>query len=1089
MTSLRQVVLGGLAAALLVARVGPAEAAGAASAVRVVVEDEGVYRLTGAALAEAGVPLDRVAVDSLNLFYGGGQVLDAEAVTTDRVELEPVEIIVEGGADGRLERDDAILFYGQSVDRWHWEEGDRTYRRNPYTGANVYWLRLNDAGPPRRASTVDGAPAAGATARTTQLLRLHSESEIAPVWVAKGNISSGLDWYWHALSAGDRQVLTAVARSPVPGPVRLRLAAYVTSETEENQVLSASWNGISLGQAAIAGRGHHVVEMTAAAAQPGVNELALRLFGGSGVLFDWYELELPHELAAERGEIIFDEPDTAGAHTYRVRGYGEAPRIFVAGARTFGEVSGAAYDPAAGTGTFSDTSTASGRRYAVLTAARLRAPVQVSLARWPGLPAPAATGAEYLIVTHGDFADQARRLADWRAADDRFGEPPVTAVVGVEEVYGAFSGGLLDPAAIRRFLRLAAATWDPAPVYVLLIGDGTYDYRDNSALGARQWVPPHEDGESTYDDWYVRLDADDRPDLAIGRLPVQTPGEAAAVVDKLIAYDRDPVAGSWRGRVLLVADDTYNADLPQQVEPFFTADAETLATRFMPRGLDVEKLYLVEYPRDGRYKPRARDAFVEALNQGSVLLTWVGHGNAGVFAHEHIFVLSTDLASVANGGRLPFLYTAASQMGVFDDPLRDSIPEALLKWPGGGAIGMVAATRVGFHASNMDLARRFHERLFRSGRAHVPVGLALLEAKGATDANRENVQRYSLFGDPLTRLTVPEFGIALEVADTLRALGQAQVRGQVVDAAGRPLNGFEGQVRLQAFDSSSLRRVTEQGVTVEYERPGVPIYRAVAPVTGGRFSVALAVPKDITYRGSGGRISAFAWAGSRAAHGSVDGLVLAGTDSLAAADLEGPEIEIGFAGQVFADGDYIPADAVLEATLRDASGINIAGDVGHHLVLSVDGERRQVTDLYEAGADFREGHLRLPLTGLDEGRHELSLEAWDTHNNWGSATVAMVVAAADGLALDRLLFHPNPMARDGHFSFVLSAPAERVEVSVFTVTGRLVGRLTGTGQRGYNQLRWRPEGGLAAGAYLYRVEARSETAGQAAATGVLQVAR
>ena len=47
----------------------------------------------------------------------------------------------------------------------------------------------------------------------------------------------------------------------------------------------------------------------------------------------------------------------------------------------------------------------------------------------------------------------------------------------------------------------------------------------------------------------------------------------------------------------------------------------------------------------------------------------------------------------------------------------------------GGAIGVISATRIGYHPSNMKLADLFHRRLFRSGRSHVPVGMALVEAK------------------------------------------------------------------------------------------------------------------------------------------------------------------------------------------------------------------------------------------------------------------------------------------------------------------------------------------------------------------------
>jgi len=1082
-------VAASLAAALWVTPLSPVAAGGpqADLAIRIVVTEEGMYRLTGANLAAAGLSLEEVDADRLNLYYGGGEALDPQDPPGGRVGLEPVEIAIAGGDDGRLDPEDAILFYGQATDRWELGPWGWEHRRHPYTGANAYWLCVGDRQPPRRSSTSSGAAAGGETARTSHTMRLHAESEVAPAWVATGNIRSGRDWYWQALEVGGRHAFTAVARIPAPGPARLRLAGYITSAAEQAQILRLRWNGVAVGEARFVEQGHHVAELIAPGVDAGINVLEVELVSGDGVLLDWYEVEMAHELVAERGELFFDAPDTSGSYTYRVRGFGEAPRVFAVSSHSLREFTDLQYLADEGAVLFADSVAAPGSRYAVLTGKRLRSPHQVELCDPPGLPE--LSGAEYVIITHRDFADEARRLAAWRAADARFGSPPRTTTVDVADVYEQYSGGLLDPTAIRSFLYDAATTWDPAPRYVVLLGDGSYDYRDNSGLGSGQWVLPYEDRESTYDDWYARVEGNDAaPDLAIGRLPVQTAADAATVVDKLIAYDRQPEPGPWRGRILLVADDTYNADLPQQIEPFFTADAENLATDFLPPGLDVDKLYLVEYPRDGRYKPQARDAFIEHLNQGAILLTWVGHGNARVFAHEHIFVVSTDLSSVANGRRLPFIYAAASQMGVFDDPLRDSLPEALLKWREGGAIGMIAATRVGFHPSNMDLARRFHERLFRSGRAHVPVGQALLEAKRETAANRENVRRYTLFGDPLMRLAIPELVVELQGPDTLRALGAVQVTGRIVDRVGGAVPDFDGQVHLQVFDSASLRRVIEQGVVVEYERPGAPLYRGVAMVQGGRFSTAFPVPKDITYRGVRGRLSAFAWTETQGAFGSLEHLILAGTDTAAAADLVGPEISLGFAGQNFSDGDFVSSSPVLQVVLRDASGINITGEVGHHVVLAVDGQRREVTELYQAGEDFREGRLQVTLPGLTPGTHRVEIEAWDTHNNWSAAAVDITVDAGH-LALEGVLFHPNPMAREGHFSYSLSAPAERVEISVYSLGGRLVARLPAPGCLGYNLAAWRPEKTPAGGTYLYRIVAVSAASGERAeGRGALQIA-
>ena len=140
----------------------------------------------------------------------------------------------------------------------------------------------------------------------------------------------------------------------------------------------------------------------------------------------------------------------------------------------------------------------------------------------------------------------------------------------MQDIYDEFSGGLVDPAAIRNFLKHAAEHWDPAPFFVVLLGDGTYDYKNNSGSSPGNWIPPYQDRDSTYDEWFVRVAGDDPlPDMAIGRLTVQTQAEADLVVDKVIAYDRRPEAGLWQSRVLLIADDLRNFDNPGAVERWF----------------------------------------------------------------------------------------------------------------------------------------------------------------------------------------------------------------------------------------------------------------------------------------------------------------------------------------------------------------------------------------------------------------------------------------------------------------------------------------------------------------------------------------
>ena len=1065
---------------------------------RISVLEEGMYRISGADLAAAGVSLSDVDPASLRLHYGGGKALPIDEINPPQA-IPEMGLVVEDGGDGRLDAEDFVLFWAEAVSRWEYAPASRSfqYRHNLYMHENAYWLGFG-GGEGRRAEQRSGALVASDPQQPTSYrVRVHEEAEQFVLNQLK-SIKSGYNWYWEDFR-GNARNFPVVVRQAVPEPVAVRLGFIGISETRPR--FSVRWNGETIGTETFAipaqpGSRRYVATDTlwaALGAQEGLNHLGI-VHSGNPSRLDWYEVEYSRGFVAERGELFFSYPLT-GTTQFRLAGFAdEKPRVFEVSAG-LAEVVDFAYDAQEGTVIFQDRPGDVPRQYAVGGPATWKRPVRIEL-DLPGDLTTRSWGADWVAIYHRDFRAAAERLAQWRATDDRFGRPMRTAAIDVQDIYDEFSGGLLDPTAIRNFLAYAAEHWDPAPLFVTLIGDGSYDYKNNSALSQGHWIPAFQDGDSTYDEWYTRVVGGDLfPDMAIGRLTVQTAAEADVVVDKLIAYDRTPEVGPWQSRMLLAADDLTNRDYPDRVESMFIRDSEDMARYVLPETLDLTKLYIAQFPMEGLEKPRARDEFIRLFNEGALIVTYLGHGSFYVLAHERMFFLSRDLDKIDNGGRLPLFFTAASQVGVFDDPVRDSIPEALLKKENGGVIGMICATRIGYHGTNVLLVNRFYWQMYHTGRKHVPIGLALTEAKQLLLPNYvhspdeettfRNIQRYSLFGDPATRLAMPRFQVQVDVADSLRALGEVTIAGQVLDAAGAPATAYEGQVWLQAFDSSEESDL--EGYT--YEQTGAPIFRGRFPVVEGRFSAAFRVPKDITYGGQNGRISAYVWSDdSPAAFGAVSRLVLAGTATGVEADVEGPEISLRFEG---AKGTKIPRQTLLLASIADPSGINITGETGHGIELAIDGELFTLTDLYSVqGGDYRQGVIEFPMPELEIGQHEIRLKAWDNFNNSSRTTVVVEVGDDEGDAgLANVLFYPNPMRDSGYFTYTLEDDMRAVQIEVFSLAGRLIERLDGQPHAGYNQVSWTPSAGLANGAYIYRIEAERESGAAVVRRAVLQVAK
>ena len=1088
--------------------------------IRVNVRSEGMYRVTADELLEAGADLTGIDPARIRVLTGTGSSLGLAARVSNGIRLNEQPAEIDGGQDGVFSGDDAVIFYGMGAQRWDYDRGQRInyWRRNLYTEDNVYFIDLHAANEAARPMARDGSIAQTPTVVVDAYRqRLHEEDERTILRQLYG-MNSGYDWYWEPFSGNARQFTITMSHVVASEPVSILAGFWGWTSVEH--VFEVTWNGSSLGNRSYSGSGHAKISASAPRGPiEGLNQLGLFHRTSRLTRLDWFQIQYLRHLDGSDGMFAFDWPEhgdggalidtSVGAVTqFEMRGFAAdegIPRVYIVSAG-LQQIVDFDYDAEAGTLRFQDWYSGKGRppRYVAVQTPFMRRVSELTVDTQQPLR-ETSIGADDIIVTHSDFHDAAQRLADWRASDRRFGDPISTMVVDVQDIYDDFSGGLVDPMAIRAFVNHAYDNWTPRPAFVTLVGDGTYDHKNNAGTSHTNWIPPYQDGESTYDEWYVRVEGEDRaPELAIGRLPVTSAAEAEALVDKIIAYDRGDTPGPWQGHMLLIADDLVNPAEVGAFESYFLIDAERLARNLLPEGLDLTKLYIANYPLEGRIKPRARDEFIRLFNEGALIVTYLGHGNPETLAHEQMFQLSRDLSAIDNGGRLPFMYTAASQVGVFDDPQRQSMPEVLLNLPMGGVIGFISATRVGFHDSNVLLARNFHQQMYRSQRQHVPVGIGLLEAKILTHPvvfrrdDVANVSRYSLMGDPTLRLALPRLQVVIDMPDTLEALQEAQLTGRILDSSDQLQTDYDGEVLIRIFDSSASTDL--DGLT--YRQLGTPIFRGVAHVNDGVFSATFRVPKDITYRAVFGRASAYAvprldgsvdaagTLGMSPAFGSKSGIVLQGTASGIEEDEIGPQIEIGFRDQTgFTDGDFISSLPVLAAILTDPSGINIAGETGHEIELEVDDVVSIVTDRYTSqDGDYRSGLLEVPLPSLEPGDHSIRLKAWDSYNNSATVSATVRVAEAADATLSDVLFHPNPSTDgSGHFTYILSAPATSARLRVYTLSGRLVDQLDMDAGLGYNQVAFHPPGSMAGGTYLYRLEVYLEDGPKIDADGRLQV--
>jgi hypothetical protein len=677
---------------------------------KITIEEEGIYRLSYSTLREVGLNLQGIEPAMVRLTHRGQEV--------------PVWIVGEGD-------DPAIEFYG-------------TANESRYSLANVYWLTIGQAAgkmmeerPVSSGDAVSFSPSFGAT--------LHREEDLL-YW---SKAPRGADcWYWQSLIAPASVTLAFALPHLADGDGMLRVALLggTADAVEPDHHLRICLNDDLVADATWDGQERYLIETAIPHLIQGENVLTLEAPGDTGakadvVLLDWYEIGYQRRFVAEDDCLQFEGPGGA----YRIAGFSRPDvAIFdITDPANAVHLSGYTVEPEGDAYTVSFSDEVPGqRRYLAVSSMAIKEPTKVAPADHADLRAT-DNQADYIIITHPDFRESLKPLVEWRESKGL-----KVKVVTIEEVYDEFSYGLADPTAIRDLLCYAHEHWaKPASRYVLLVGDASYDYRDNLDAPNKNLLPTylvqtHFVGETASDNWFVDLDDDSLPEMAIGRLPVKSAAEAKIVVDKIIGYERAPTPGEWRGRVLFVADDD---------QPAFEATSDALEG-YLPSDYQATKVYISAFAEPSESTAR----IIAEVNQGVAIVSYVGHAALDVWAKEKTFS-SADIASLHNRSKLSFFVTMTCLDGYFHHPQADCLAEELLLADGKGAIACFAPTSESLPSDQDVLAKALFEALF-AGDAPT-LGEAVMWAKRSLpDGGRgyeDLIETYTLLGDPALRLVQP----------------------------------------------------------------------------------------------------------------------------------------------------------------------------------------------------------------------------------------------------------------------------------------------------------------------------------------------
>ncbi len=786
-------------------------------AVKVLVDHDGFYRLSFERLRQAGVPIDEVDLHTLRLFLDGQEV--ALWVPDENPHPgEPAE---------------ALFFYGQGA-------------RSKYTQENVYWLTWGE-GEGQRMGERPGHPA-GLPPLGNFVATVRSETNAQYTSLLPIGGDDVEHWFWTYLYTGGAREKTFSLFTPAPASglytATLHLSLYggFAAWPNPDHHVQVYLNDAFLGEGWWDGQTPFTLELAFPQSQlnPGENQVRLLAPGDTGYSYDyfyldWIEVSYRRTFTVE-GDLLEFSLEGTGSQDVQVETFSGAEILVLDTSNPLSPmpIVGGTVEATPGgyRYTFAHQDTGGLSRYLATTLSRAEEPRAVLKDQPSSLYAP-DNRSDVLLIAPAALIPSIEPLAAEYA-----GEGLLALVVDVQDIYDEFSGGRRDPRAIRSFLAYTYAHWTPpAPTYVLLVGDGHYDFKDYLGSGLPNLIPPYLAyvdpwmGETAADNRYVSLVGNDvLADMLLGRLPVNSPEEAATVVDKILAYRRATVPADWQGRVLFVAD---NADGAGN----FPALSDEIVDFYLPTYYAADKVYLgVNYPYENP-AVTARAAILQALDSGRLLLNYVGHGAIYFLASERM-LQAGDVDALNNGSTLPVLLSWSCYAGLYSQPYPSSpaLGEVWVRAPHRGAIAAWVPTGLGLAWAHHYMNKGFFEALFL-GR-EVPLGQAALAGNlrlyAAAPSMGYQLETYVLLGDPTLKVPVLPADLSLQAGSSTPQpvpAGGAFTMTLTLANLG-PATAYEVILRAEVPAGWNLQEFTSPGLDLTLVSLNPPIWK-IARIPAG----------------------------------------------------------------------------------------------------------------------------------------------------------------------------------------------------------------------------------------------------------------
>ncbi len=422
----------------------------------------------------------------------------------------------------------------------------------------------------------------------------------------------------------------------------------------------------------------------------------------------------------------------------------------------------------------------------------------------PDLPLASCIGYEFLIIVDPAYRAAADALKAWKVSKG-------IATLVVETGNGPGDAGTTAEE-IRAFIQDEYNRCLVRPSYLLLFGDSQHippwtvqvsttedDEGNTIPVFAPSDLPYVTALDGSQDDVFFPL-----PYLAHGRIPVTSLSQAETVVDKIIAYESaPPTVGSFYQEMTFASyfQCCWWSQPDGTTTRGYVQTSEQVRSYLVGQGFGVERVYAsdADYYQDASeddyYDLGTRDDTPRFYRNGGALPGAIGPGSGfawdgdtqdikDAFADGRFLIFhrdhgnssgwgdppfdSGDAGALSNGALQPVVFSINCSTGYFDN--NTSFAETLLRHGNGGAVGVIAATRVTPTWENNALSRGLFDAIWpgflpgdggpgaivRLGDIHNYAKLYMLnqtwqpQPAGSLDLTdvRRNFYLYHVIGDP-----------------------------------------------------------------------------------------------------------------------------------------------------------------------------------------------------------------------------------------------------------------------------------------------------------------------------------------------------